>query len=64
MTPAFVLGRKTSGSGTPPEIQLLTVNGNVAFRDGASRTPYSDFAVFDGTYANGLGLVTPGGMRK
>ncbi|MEY2565017.1 MAG: hypothetical protein QOH88_3210 [Verrucomicrobiota bacterium] len=48
--PDFVIGRKTLSSGTPPEIQLLTVNGNVTFRDGAWQAGFQNIAIFDGTY--------------
>jgi hypothetical protein len=33
-----------------PEVQLLTTNGNVAFRNGAWSDAFPDIAVFDGTY--------------
>jgi wobble nucleotide-excising tRNase len=49
-TPAIVIGRTTLGSPDPPEIQLLTANGNIAFRNGAWTAAYPDIAVFDGTY--------------
>ena len=51
-TPAFVIGRATLGSIEPPEIQLLTGNGTVSFRNGAWSAAFPDIAVFDGTYVS------------
>src|SRR5205823_5173284 len=49
-TPAFVIGRATLGAIEPPEIQLLTGNGTISFRNAAWSAALSDIAVFDGTY--------------
>jgi wobble nucleotide-excising tRNase len=51
-TPALIIGRKTLGSLGLPEIQILTTNGNVAFRNGTWNAAYPDIAVFDGTYVS------------
>lgn len=49
-TPAFIIGRKTLGSTEQPEVQLLTANGPVTFRNGAWSAAFPHIAVFDGTY--------------
>lgn len=49
-TPAFVIGRATLGSLEPPEVQLLTGNGNISFRNSIWNGTFPDMAVFDGTY--------------
>jgi wobble nucleotide-excising tRNase len=49
-TPALIIGRTTLGSMGQPEVQLLTTNGNAAFRNGAWNAAFPDVAVFDGTY--------------
>jgi wobble nucleotide-excising tRNase len=49
-TPDLIIGRTTLGSMELPEVQLLTTNGNVAFRNGAWSDAFPDIAVFDGTY--------------
>lgn len=51
-TPALIIGRRTLGSQDQPEVQLLTANGNVAFRNGAWNAAFPDIAVFDGTYVS------------
>ena len=51
-TPAFIIGRRTLGSMEPPEVQLLTANGNLTFRNGAWSAAFPDIAVFDGTYVS------------
>jgi wobble nucleotide-excising tRNase len=48
--PAFVIGRTTLGGPGRPEVQLLTANGSIAFRDGAWEAAFQDIEVFDGTY--------------
>src|SRR6185437_6394008 len=49
-TPALVVGRRTLGSPNAPEIQFLTANRTIHFRNGGWTAPYPDIAVFDGTY--------------
>ena len=49
-TPDFIIGRKTLGSMEQPEVQFLTTNGKVAFRNGAWSAVFPHIAVFDGTY--------------
>jgi wobble nucleotide-excising tRNase len=51
-TPALILGRKTLGSMERPEVQLLTINGNITFRDGAWNGTTPNIAIFDGTYVS------------
>ena len=51
-TPAFIVGRTTLGSMGQPEVDLLTDNGNVAFRNGVWNAAFPDIAVFDGTYVS------------
>jgi wobble nucleotide-excising tRNase len=50
--PDLIIGRTTLGSMEPPEVQLLTTNGNIAFRNGAWSDAFPDIAVFDGTYVS------------
>jgi wobble nucleotide-excising tRNase len=49
-TPAFIIGRTTLGSLDPPEVQLLTTDGNIGFRNGAWNAVFPGIAIFDGTY--------------
>ncbi len=49
-TPAIVIGRATLGAQAPPEIQVLTTAGNIAFRNGTWNGAGPDIAIFDGTY--------------
>jgi wobble nucleotide-excising tRNase len=51
-TPAFIIGRATLGSLERPEVQLLTSNGSIAFRNGVWSNAFSDVAVFDGIYVS------------
>src|SRR3984893_2142595 len=51
-TPAFIIGRRTLGSAGQPEVQLLTENGTVTFRNGSWSAAFPDIAVFDGTYVS------------
>ncbi len=51
-TPAFIIGRRTLGSTEQPEVQLLTANGTVTFRNGTWSAAFPDIAVFDGTYVS------------
>jgi wobble nucleotide-excising tRNase len=51
-TPALVIGRTTLGGTGPPDLQILTASGPVAFRDGAWSVAYPDIAVFDATYVS------------
>jgi wobble nucleotide-excising tRNase len=51
-TPALIIGRRTLGSTEQPEVQLLTANGTVTFRNGAWSAAFPDIAVFDGTYVS------------
>ena len=51
-TPAFIIGRRTLGSAGQPEVQLLTENGAVTFRNGSWSAAFPDIAVFDGTYVS------------
>ena len=51
-TPALVIGRATLGAAEPPEIQLLTANGNITFRNAAWSAAFPDIAVFDGAYVS------------
>ena len=51
-TPALIIGRATLGGMEPPEVQLLTTNGNVAFRNGSWSAVFPEIAVFDGTYVS------------
>jgi wobble nucleotide-excising tRNase len=51
-TPAFIIGRRTLGSAGQPEVQLLTGNGAVTFRNGSWSAACPDIAVFDGTYVS------------
>jgi wobble nucleotide-excising tRNase len=48
--PDIVIGRATLGAAQPPAIQLLTANGNLAFRNGAWSAAFPNILVFDGTY--------------
>src|SRR5690606_15306265 len=48
--PDIVVGRATLGSTEPPDIQLLTANGTLRFRNGAWTSAYPNIHVFDGTY--------------
>ena len=50
--PGLVIGRRTLGTVEPPEIQLLTTNGNIAFRNATWSAAYPNIAVFDGTYVS------------
>jgi wobble nucleotide-excising tRNase len=51
-TPALVIGRATLGTVEPPEIQLLTTNGNITFRNTTWSAAFPDIAVFDGAYVS------------
>ena len=51
-TPALIIGRTTLGSMEHPEVQLLTTNGSVTFRDGVWSAAFPDIAVFDGSYVS------------
>jgi len=48
--PAIVIGRTTLGSADRPEVQLLTANGPVSFRNGAWTGIRPDLAIFDSAY--------------
>src|SRR5205809_3307328 len=50
--PQFIIGRRTLGSAGLPEIQLLSSNGNLIFRNGAWNTVFPNIAIFDGTYVS------------
>src|SRR5215831_13995105 len=52
-TPAYIIGRKTLGAFDAPEVQLLTANGAIAFRNEVWSASFPDLAVFDGTYVRG-----------
>jgi hypothetical protein len=50
--PAFIIGRSTLGSPEAPEVQLLTSNGTLGFRNGSWSASFPDVAIFDGTYVS------------
>ena len=50
--PAIIVGRTTLGSMGRPEVELLTDNGNVAFRNGTWSAAFPEIAVFDGAYVS------------
>src|ERR1019366_3904345 len=45
-TPALIIGRTTLGSAEPPDVQLLTGNGAITFRNGAWNAAFPDIAIF------------------
>jgi wobble nucleotide-excising tRNase len=51
-TPALILGRSTLGSMEQPEVELLTSNGAIEFRNGAWSAAFPNMAIFDGAYVS------------
>lgn len=48
--PNHIIGRATLGSTDTPEVQLLTSNGSIEFRNGNWSAAYPNISVFDTTY--------------
>ena len=48
--PAYVIGRHTLGSASPPHVHLLTTSGSVTFNDGSWSQAMPRLAIFDSTF--------------
>lgn len=49
---AYVIGRATLGKTDPPEVEILTNDGMIAFRQGAWTATVTDIAIFDSTFVS------------